>query len=91
MMHYELAQGMYSIDSRVKQLQHVSVAECAIYFWGEGLPATELLETLDDVQVKGVVNAPPGLTNVDRSVPCHWVNEMVCGEELSENGRTRLV
>lgn len=48
----------------MKCLQHMSVAESAIYFWLNCLPAGAMLVHEDYIGVQEVPNALPGFTNV---------------------------
>lgn len=77
----------------MKRLQHISVGACAIHFWWNGLAASEMLSGMGNMYmgVEGFMRAHAGFTNVVTNVLYVSVDEVVYGEELSENGRSRIV
>lgn len=59
----------YRSDLRVRSLKHTSVADPAICFWQNGLPAGEMLGSVDYMGVWDAASAQPALTNVFINLP----------------------
>lgn len=46
-LHNMQAPGIYHKDPRVEGLQHISVSDCAVHCWWNGLPSVEMLDRVD--------------------------------------------
>lgn len=57
---------IYNSDPRLKRLQHISIAKCAIHFLQKELPA--MLGHVDYLGVQDIMNAHSGFTNVAMNV-----------------------
>lgn len=90
-LHYMQAPGIYRNWPRLKPLQHNSVAGCTIPFLQKGIPASEMLRSVECNRVQYVLNVHPGSTNPVSNVVRLLLNEVVYGEELLENGRRQIM
>lgn len=79
---------IYHGGLKVKQLKHVSVAECAIQTWREGVPSGETLGFVDYMGVPDVATAHSRLTNVARNMLLTSVDKVVHVTDLTENSWT---
>lgn len=71
----------------VKLFQHMPYAECTIHFWQKGLPAAEMLRHLDSMGVRDVANAHPEFATHGINLRRVFVDEVVYGNKLMENGQ----
>lgn len=90
---YSAACGCLGYTTRTLQWSACSICllQCLPFLLGEGLLASEMLGIANFMGVQDVVNGHPGFINVVLNVSWLSKNDIVHGEELSQNERMRTV
>lgn len=79
--------GTYPDDPRVKHFQHMSVAQCAILFWQNGVPAGKRGFRVSFMGFQLVATPSLGFTNLVRNYSQGFVDIVVHENDLTEAGQ----
>lgn len=85
------ASGIYHNGPQEKHLQHISTAECSVYFLWKGIPAGEMFGQVHYMDVRDVVSVHPKVTSVLSNVLCVTVDDVVYRNHLTEIGRKQML
>lgn len=64
MLQYVWPLGIYHIDVESKRSKHISVIECEMHFWWNGLTTSYIVGHVEYIGVWDIASAPPAFASI---------------------------